>query len=115
VLAELSDRAANAATGKLCEAARKLWTWLKSQLSGDPVRKGQLEAFEQAPQVRKGDLGALLKQHMESDEGFRRSIHPLLSELAVLNAQVPRQTTHGPQIALGDNIRQIQGDNNKQL
>jgi len=87
-------------------------------LFADPQVRQQFPPFvivPQAPQVRKDDLGALLKQHMESDEGFRRSIHPLLSELAVLHAQVPRQTTHGPQIAIGDNIRQIQGDNNKQL
>ena len=54
-------------------------------------------------------------QLMESDEGFQRSIEPLLTELAALHAQVPRQTTHGPQIAIGENIRQIQGDNNTQL
>lgn len=115
VLAELGDRAADAAAGKLCEKAGDLWDWLKGRLSGDPVRWGQLEAFEDAPQARKDALGALLKQHLESDEDFRSSIQPLLRQVADLHAKLPRQTTHGPQIAIGQNIRQIQGDGNTQL
>lgn len=118
VLAELSDRAADAAdaaAGKLCEKAGDLWDWLKARLSGDPVRRGQLEAFEQAPQARADALGALLSQHLESDEDFRSAIKPLLKQLAELHAQMPRQTTHGQQIAIGQNIRQIQGDGNTQL
>ena len=100
---------------KLDAAAGGLWTWLKGRFAGDRVGSGQIEKFEQAPEARRADLAAMLKQHLEEDEEFRAEILPRLTELKDLQAQLPKQTNYAPQVVVGNNNRsvQIQGDDNQ--
>jgi len=112
VIKRLGERAADGITDGVCRKATAVWEWLKGRFAKDQVRTKQLEAFEQSPAARRDDLAAILKQQLEFDEDFLPQIRPLLEELSVLEPKIPPEHRTQINIAIGNNITQIQGDGN---
>ena len=118
VLDELQDRTVKGIADRLHAKTTEVWSWIKGRFQADPVRRKQLEAFEQAPEARKDKLAALLEEHLESDEEFRKSLQPMLEELSAMQKQLPAsKTSYGQQIVIVNGmdhsqITQIQGNGN---
>jgi hypothetical protein len=120
MLKDLRDRAAKGVVDKVCATAGRVWGWLKGRFAGDAVRCGDLEDFEKAPAEQEQEMASLLRKHLERDEAFAKAfaaeVHPLLEELAELQAKLPRieKKTYAPQVVKGkkNKVIQQQGDGN---